>query len=275
MNKTVAETAAKRICRPGKPTVPCGELRKCVPDDTGATALVQPFPTEGQLFDNLDLSKADLEERRIGWLPGKVRSYKMTSVALDEAELLQQEGSGPNYQGGCLTLCTCQCVFRAEKKNSEEWLDDWWIAGFTIPNYCGRIWLFYLAQIEQVYASQDELWQALPGQLRQAKSTRRNRLGDAYQPNPSSSCLDAWDAAHYHPPMVCHSHHVTAADDGWKNDIEFFHPTFKRHSVLLVAKPELTFIWQTPLLFLNEHPRTKTWASVGALLSTVRMNNGK
>ena len=62
----------------------------------------------------------------------------------------------------------------------------------------------------------------LTAQLRQAKSTRRNRLGDAYQPNPSSPCLDPWDAVHYYPPMVGHSHHVTAADDGWKNDIEFF-----------------------------------------------------
>ena len=52
------------------------------------------------------------------------------------------------------------------------------------------------------------------------------------------------------------------------------HPTFKRHSVLLVAKPELTFIWQTPLLFLDEHPRNKTWTSVGALLSKLRMNDG-
>ena len=79
--------------------------------------------------------------------------------------------------------------------------------------------------------------EGLTAQLRQAKSTRRNRLGDAYQPNPSSPCLDPWDAVHYYPPMVGHSHHVTAADDGWKNDRNFSHPPFKRHSVLLSPSP--------------------------------------
>ncbi|HKI35736.1 MAG TPA: hypothetical protein VKA46_28025 [Gemmataceae bacterium] len=117
---TLAELPARRICRPAKPTdkVTCGERRKCVPDDAGAMALVQPFPTEGQLFDNLDWPKPELE-RLIGGLPGKVRSYKMISVWPDEIGLLQQRGSGPNYQGGCLTLCTCRHEIRAEKTNPQ------------------------------------------------------------------------------------------------------------------------------------------------------------
>jgi len=271
LRTTRTVTTAKRRCRqePVTDKVICGDRRRCVPDDVGEGGQVQPFPTEGELADNLDPPKAELE-RRIGRLRGRVRSYKMISVSLDESGLFQQEGSGPNFQGGCLTLCTCQCVFRAEKKNPVEWLDDWWIAGFTTANLCGRNWLFYLAQVEQVYASQSELWEALPVGLRLAKSTRRNRLGDAYQPNPSSGCTDPFDADHYFPPMVGHSHRPTAGHDGWKDDIEFYHAAFKRHPVLLVAKPELTFLWQTPLLFLGNHPRNKTWDSVSALLSKLQ-----
>jgi hypothetical protein len=269
VNKTVAEMPAKRMCRPAKLTIPCGERRKCVPDDAGTTALVQPFPAEGPLFDNLDLPKPELE-RLIGGLPGKVRSYKMISVCLDDTGQLEQYGSGPNFQGGILTLCTCRHEIRAEKVNPQDWR-GWWFAGFTSPKSCGRLWLFYLARMEAVYASQADLWEALPAHVRQAKSTRRNRLGDVYQPNPSSPCADPWDAAHYYPPLVGHSHHLTASDDNWKKDIEFYHSNFKRRAPYLVAKPELTFLWQTPMLYLDEHPRNLTRDNVKALLSRLKM----
>jgi hypothetical protein len=271
MDKTaVAAKPIKRVCPPVKKPDPavCGERRSCVPDDSAL--VVQPFPTEGELFDNLDLQKSDLEER-IGEHPGKVRSYKMISITLDDEESLQQEGSGPNFQGGCLTLCTCAHQIRAEKTQPGEWQEDWWLAGFTSPRLCGRTWLFYLAQVEQVYTTEADLWAALPSSLRLAKSTRRNRLGDAYQPNPASSCADPFDAAHYHTPVVGHTHHVDAADDTWKKDIEFYHSNFKRHAPHLVAKPELTFLWQTPTMYLKDHPRNKTWDSVGALLSKLTM----
>jgi hypothetical protein len=267
MLKTLNTMTGVRTCNPVKrpSKAVCGERRKPCEEPTGATGLVQPFPTEGVLFANLDLTKPELESR-LGQLPGKVRSYKMTSVSVDEG-LLQQWGSGPNYQGGCLTLCTCAHKIRAEKRNPEEWLHDWWIAGFTSPKCNGGFWLFYLAQIGQVYRSMAELWTALPSHLRLAKSARRNRLGDAYQPNPSSACLDPFDAAHYYPPMLGHSHRKDASDDAWKEDVEFYDGSFKRYDVYLAAKPKLTFLWQTPLLYLEDHPRNKTWDSVAALLT--------
>lgn len=255
--------APKRVYPPAKKPAPvvCGEPRSCVPDDVQA---VQPFPTEGVLFNNLDLRKPDLEDR-IGGHPGTVRSYKMISVYPDDRGQHEQYGSGPNYQGGCLTLCTCAHQIRAEKRNPGEWNGSW-LAGFTSPRLCGRTWLFYLAQVEQVYPTAASHWAAFPAHLRQAKTTRRNRLGDAFQPNPASSCADPFDADHYHPPMIGHSHHETAWDDNWKKDIEFYNGLFGRHSVYLVAKPELTFLWQTPTLFLNNHPRNDSWPSVDALL---------
>jgi hypothetical protein len=195
----------------------------------------------------------------------------MISVWPDDFGQLQQHGSGPNFQGGCLTLCTCRHEIRAEKVNPQDWR-GWWFAGFTSPKICGRLWLFYLASMEAVYASQAELWEALSAHVRQAKSTRRNRLGDVYQPNPSSHCADPWDAAHYYPPLVGHSHHETATDATWKKDIEFYHSKFKRRAPYLAAKPQLTFLWQTPMLFLDEHPRNLTWNNVKALLLKLRMD---
>ncbi len=226
MNET-ATKPLKRVCPPAKKREPvvCGKRRSCGPHDA---PVIQPFPTEGVLFDNMDVRKRDLEDRIDGH-PGKVRSYKMTSVAPDERGQFEQYGSGPNFQGGCLTLCTCAHQIRVEKRIADEW-KGWWLAGFTSPRLCGRIWLFYLAHVECAYPTAASLWAALPANLRQAKATRRNRLGDAFEPNPASSCADPFDAAHYHPPMVGHSHHETASDDNWKKDIEFFNRQFKRHS---------------------------------------------
>ena len=259
----IGAVVSKRVCPPAEKPEPvvCGERRLCVPDDAQT---VQPFPTEGVLFDNLDLRKPDLEDR-IGKHLGTVRSYKMISVYPDDRDQLEQHGSGPNFQGGCLTLCTCAHQIRAEKKHTDEW-EGSWLAGFTSPRICGRTWLFYLAQVERICPTAASHWAALPANLRQAKTTRRNRLGDAFQPNPASSCADPFKAAHYHPPMIGHSHHETARDGNWKKDIEFVNRLFARHSVYVVARPKLTFLWQTPTLFLNHHPRNQSWGSVNKLL---------
>ncbi|MBP7051889.1 MAG: hypothetical protein KBE65_12820 [Phycisphaerae bacterium] len=216
------------------------------------------------MFKNLDLRRPDLGDC-IGGRLVKVRSYKMTSVCRDDRGQFEHYGSGPNFQGGCLTLCTCAHQIRAEKKNPDEW-QDWWLAGFTSPQCCDRTWLFYLAQVERAYPTAAELWDELPRNLRQAKSTRRNCLGDAYQPNPASPCADPFDAAHYHLPMIGHSHRESDSDEKWKKDIEFYNSKFRRHSAYIVAKPCLTFIWQTPTLYLKDHPRNQSWDSVGDLL---------
>lgn len=224
---------------------------------------MQAFPTEGTLFENLDLSKLDLGDCIKGH-PGKVRSYKMISVYPDDRGQFEQYGSGPNFQGGCLTLCTCAHQIRAEKKNPDAW-QDCWVAGFTSPRLCGRTWLFYLARVQRAYPTAAELWYELAPSLRQAKSTRRNRLGDAYQPNRASPCADPFDAAHYHPPMIGHSHRESNSDENWKNDIEFYNSKFKRHAAYLVAKPCSTFLGQTPTLYLQDHPRNQSWDSVDDL----------
>jgi hypothetical protein len=265
--KSMARTAATAksrgtSCSPS-PSEPgdCGDRRSSCPTDG---TVYQPFPDGGVLLTNLDLRKSDLHGR-IGGLPGAVRSYKMISVELDDQCRLAHFGSGPNFQGGRLTLCTCAHQIRTEKKTPADWAGSW-VAGFTSPRLCKKTWLFYLAQVEQGHPTAADLWNKLSGGEQQAKSTRLSRLGDAFEPNSAATYAGPHKAKYYHPPMVGHSHRATAPDERWKQDIEYSHPGFRRHAAHLVARPELTFLWQTPTLFLEHHPRNRSWASVDELL---------
>lgn len=239
---------------------------KAIQNQLDKTVPFQPFPTTGPLFDNLDLSKTELAER-IDRLPGGLHSYTMTSVWRDGIGLLEQRGSGPNYQGDCLTLCTCAHQIRAGKEPN-DWLDDWWVAGFTSPDQCDQIYLFYLAKIEKVYKSQAEICKALPPETLNAKTTRRNRLGDIYEPNRLSDCTDPFNVAHYFPPMIGHSHREKASDQRWLRDIDY--PRYGRRASYFLAKPTLSFLWQTPLLFLTQHPRQRKWGSLAEMLDSLK-----
>ncbi|WP_145233790.1 hypothetical protein [Urbifossiella limnaea] len=214
------------------------------------------------LFDNMDLRMPELQSR-IGGRPGKVRSYKMISVYVDDQGRLEHYGSGPNFQGGCLTLCTCAHQIRTEK-HAADW-EGCWLAGFTSPRLCDRTWLFYLAQVGAGYPTAAGMWTALPA-LQGAKSTRQHRLGDMFEPRLTSSFSNPCKSTSYYPPMVGHSHRRTAATDDWKKDIEFSNAQFGRHAAYLVADPAFTFLWQTPALFLEHHARNQGWESVDVLL---------
>ena len=246
----------------------CGKRPICFPNGTAGTQL---FPTEGDLFENLDLTKPELE-RRIASLPGKVRFYTMNSVKEDAEGLLQQTGSAPNFQGGYLTLCTCVPHIRAESRwvNTES---EWWIAGFTDTKlrslrYHSRSlihWLFYLAKVQVTYASPAELYHALEDHVRIEKSTRLHPLGDVFEPNPSSPCKNPHKADHYFPPMPGHDHRKTDLRAIWR-DYDIERCQHGRHPRLLFATPKLTFLWQTPLLY-KDYRRHGTWDSIVECLS--------
>ncbi len=139
----------------------------------------QPFPTSGRLCRNLDLKLRQLIEL-IGRQSDEVYSYIVKSVKVDRRENgFTQKGCGPNFQGGCLTLCTCKHQMRS-RLAVKEWKGKW-IAGLT-SRTCGKHWLFYLARVEVAYESHCELWFELSEQVKRAKSARLSRLGDLYEP---------------------------------------------------------------------------------------------
>jgi hypothetical protein len=224
----------------------------------------QPFPTSGPLFRNLDYT---LERLRsvIGGVSGGsskgVRAYKMTSVRLAGEQLLQY-GSGPNFQGGRLTLCTCKHKLRAERP-LEDW-NGWWIAGFA--NCSGRTWLFYLSKIERGYTSASEIWNAMNPLEQKAKNARINRHGDLFEPLTDFP-KDQFDSTSYHPPLIGHDHRQNTKAEGWRKDIEYYDKKCQRHSVYLSTSPPKTFIWRSPMLYVDEWPRHKKLTSVNHLLS--------
>jgi hypothetical protein len=228
----------------------------------------QPFPSDFRL-------DTSLEELRslVVTSSAKAYSYVLTTVVFDERRTaFQQTGSGPNFQGGRLTLCTCKhqmrCGLPLPLKNWKET----WIVGFTSRRECDYNWLFYVTQVDATYPSHNALWQARP-ELRSAKSSRRNHKGDLYEPKGALACTDCLnpdcptclDPDAYYPPMVGHSHRKTAADETWIGDIDTTY--YNRRPALLVGKPSRTFLWEHPTIrFRTDHPRTKTWTSMAALL---------
>lgn len=237
------------------------------PSGDASLEMFQPFPTSGPLFDNLNKTQQELRATiggASGGASGKVRSYKMTSVQLRDGQF-GQEGCGPNFQGGRLTLCTCMHRVRAERC-AEEW-HRWWIAGLT--NQKRRVWLFYLAEVANAYESQQDIWEAVPPEVQKAKCTRNNSHGDLYEPQFLRGA-DSFDSANYHLPMVGHRHRVNENDETWQRDIDYFDETFKRHSAYLSANPRRTFLWESPMLYVDDHSRTDSWTSINHLLSVLK-----
>ena len=96
-----------------------------------------------------------------------VYSYVIATVdRVDDAFV--QYGSGPNWQGGKVTLCTCKHSMRAFHEPA-EWKGVW-IAGFCgLAAGQGRNALVYLMKVGQAYESHSELWHALPSPVRRAR----------------------------------------------------------------------------------------------------------
>jgi hypothetical protein len=81
--------------------------------------LHQRFPTAGI---HLDLGKPDIAQM-IDDGADAVYAYIMSSVVLDGDNLLQT-GTGPNFQGGYITLCTCKHRMRTSLPRN-EWVGKW------------------------------------------------------------------------------------------------------------------------------------------------------
>jgi hypothetical protein len=215
--------------------------------------LHQPFPTKDVLSQHFDLDKPRLAETVEGHSDA-VYAYVMSTVVLEEGEL-RQTGTGPNFQGGHITLCTCKHRMRTSLA-SEDWPNKW-IAGFTSLD-CGRHhWLFYLAKVREAFESQSELWYSgsLSDHALEEKSARHSELGDLYEPKRELGSLSRYDPNSYHTPISGHSHHADDSDHLWRIDIDYSRKKLKikakRQSSLLIGDPEFSFLWRTPTLYVH------------------------
>lgn len=185
---------------------------------------------------------------------GPLRAYVMSSVQ-DVGGVLIHAGSGPNFQGGLLTICTCKHLMRTVPQVHEEtWVSG--LAGLHVVNGAGNS-LFYLAKIHRISRSQWELWKYLktnhPPEVRLLKAARTHRFGDVFEPrvpyltadDPRVNMVES-----YYPPCDNHSHHRLSEHTRrpvWHEDVDYASKSGSRQK-FLIADPCFTFIWSKPIL---------------------------
>jgi hypothetical protein len=145
-----------------------------------------------------------------------------------------------------------------------------WIAGFTSRSlYEGKHWLFYLMKVGEAFESQCELWDGVAGAVRRAKAARKHFLGDMFEPKGRGLTGDArYSPSRYYTPRI-HAHHKHPGDKGWHNDIRYKYAQKYGHPALLVGDPDLTFLWDEPMIFFkDDHCRNyRTWTSLEGLMA--------
>jgi hypothetical protein len=238
--------------------------------------LHQPFPTTGVLSRHLDLSKDRLTQM-IESESDAVYAYVMSTVVLERGQL-QQTGTGPNFQGGIITLCTCKHRMRTSLP-CEDWPNKW-IAGFTSLD-CGRHhWLFYLAKVKEAYESQSDLWHSdsLPKESLRVKSGRHSSLGDLYEPKSELGSVAQFDPSNYHMPILGHRHHKNANDYMWQIDIDYSRKKLKvkakRQPSLLIGDPEFSFLWRKPTLYMDGKWRQTIYEGLVDFLDALNEDRG-
>jgi hypothetical protein len=227
----------------------------------------QAIPARGLLAENLNLTLPELA-KRVCKAEGAAYSYVVRSIKMDTSgEHFEHYGSGPNFQGGLLTLCTCKHQMRTSL-DCGGWAGTW-VAGFTSRSlHERRHWLFYLTRVRRATDSHAELWDSLPAGVREKKSAKANFLGDLFAPRGKVAGDGRFDPRRYYTPAR-HSHRRNACDNGWHNDVNYWCAGRNgRRPALLVGDQQLTFIWEAPIIrFDDKHCRNfKKWESIDSLV---------
>ncbi len=162
----------------------------------------QPYPRRGSLSRYIDLPQNELRDHASA--SAQVYRYVVATVENVNGRFVQH-GSGPNWQGGVLTLCTCKHAMRTFLE-PENW-HDVWIAGFSgVRAGGGRNALVYLTRITAAYSSHSALWQSplLTQQAKRAKSATIERFGDIFEPRDGAQ--SPYAARNYQIPCADHVH---------------------------------------------------------------------
>jgi hypothetical protein len=205
----------------------------------------QPFPRKGRLHDNSNLSLTAL--RGIVGSEGTVAYCYVVDSVRSEGGRLVHRGSGPNFWGGMMTLCTCKHHMRTSL-SPHDW-EGKWVAGFTgVGAGGGRNALVYLTKVGHAFESHYDLWYSdeIPAETKRAKAATLSRLGDLFEPVDELS--DPFDHRGYRPPHGAHSH---APNDGWHGDVDRTGYGGRRAD-LLAGDPERTFLWDRPTIFFPD-----------------------
>jgi hypothetical protein len=157
----------------------------------------QPFPQCGALADRLNLSAAKLGQA-LSPSCAVVYCYIIATVEQRDGRFIQR-GSGPNFQGGRISLCTCKHRMRTYK-DARAW-EGAWIAGFTgVAAGRGGNALVYLMRVTHAFDSHAALWAsgAIPTAVKRAKAAHLHPLGDIFEPKDAPG--DPYRPRSYIPP---------------------------------------------------------------------------
>ncbi|MEA3376770.1 MAG: hypothetical protein U9R72_11315 [Chloroflexota bacterium] len=160
-----------------------------------------------------------------------------------QAGTFQQTGSGPNFQGDWITLCTCKRRMRTFM-GPGAWKGKW-LAGFTTSGVGrGRNFLVYLMRVSHGFESHLDLWFSgvLPAETREAKAADLDRLGDIYRPRDERA--DRFDPDSYVRPCTGHVH----APAVWHEDVNYTGCSGRR-AALLIGDPQYSFLWDHPMIY--------------------------
>ena len=204
--------------------------------------IAQPFPTPGPI--RLDCALAELRRLcpRTPGAGGDCYAYVVDTIKINRTGQFCQEGSGPNWQGGRITLCTCKHWMRTFRE-PKDWIGCW-IAGFTSRTTDGHHWLVYLMQVQHAFVSHAELWRSgkLPKRTLTAKAATRHRLGDLFEPLNSCNDEHEYSCNYYREPVPGHSHADKRWPDQWHKDIHYRGASGRRPA-LLVGDRNRSFVW--------------------------------
>ncbi len=200
----------------------------------------QAMPRPGRLAKNLNLRREALAERIAPFKKDTVYCYIVDTVEYSEGRLYQT-GSGPNFQGDLITLCSCKHLMRMFL-GAESWKGVW-IAGFTSSRDSSSNRLFYLMMVSEAFQSHRELWfsDSIPEETKIAKAANLDRFGDIYQPKTESG--DPFSYWNYLAPC---DDHVHCEPGDWRKDIDYL-DKHGRKPALLVGRPEDSFLWDKPV----------------------------
>ncbi len=220
----------------------------------------QHMPSRGRLAKNRSLSHEALLERIAPFLKDTVYSYIVDTVEYENGRLYQT-GSGPNFQGDLITLCSCKHFMRTFS-NMQPGV---WIAGFTSYRVMDQNWLFYLMRVSWTFESHRDFWFSddVSGETKRVKAADSDRFGDIYQPVGESG--NPYSYRSYLEPCKKHVHRDSRL---WHKDIRYV-TRYGRRPALLVADPEYSFLWDRPRITSpSKLPRSQKKDSLSALFLT-------
>ncbi len=140
----------------------------------------QPFPKAGPLAKTMNLRLDALRD----CLSPDATVYLYIIATIESREgLFVQTGSGPNFQGSLVTLCTCKHFMRTFR-DAGGWKGKW-VAGFTgVGAGHGKNRLVYLMRVSQAYESHRDFWssESIPLKTKKAKAAHLHKYGDIFEP---------------------------------------------------------------------------------------------